>query len=98
MTTNRGLQLYANQLARNIEALTDATEYLRVAASIEYIVDKDRQFLGAHVRFVNDDDDTKIVIDTRRGLVEVFEWGAYARAALWSCDALNRALGELYNR
>jgi hypothetical protein len=96
MNTVQELGLYVEHVARDIENLTDATEYLEGAADIQFIVSKTRKFLGGRVQFMNDE--TRIIIDTFRGSVEVFDLGVYARAHLWCGDALNRALGELCNR
>ena len=72
----------------------DAFDYLQDALDIEYIVNSKREYLGARVLVAFGG--PNIWIDTRRGIVEGFWWGDYAKATFKDNIDLNDALETLW--
>lgn len=74
----------------------DGFDYLQDASDIQYIVNRDREFIGARVLVAFGG--PNIWIDTQAKRVEGYWWGDYAEAH-YSADAMDieGALEELWN-
>lgn len=73
----------------------DAFDYLQDALDIEYIVNKDRDYLGARVLVAFGG--PNIWINTRTKLVEGYWWGEYAKASFDDGIGLDEALNTLWS-
>lgn len=73
----------------------DGFDYLQDALDIEYIVNKDRDYLGARVLVAFGG--PNIWINTRTKLVEGYWWGEYAKASFDDGIGLDEALNTLWS-
>ena len=73
----------------------DGFDYLQDALDIEYIVNKDRDYLGARVLVAFGG--PNIWINTRTKLVEGYWWGEYAKASFDDGIGLDDALSTLWS-
>lgn len=73
----------------------DGLDYLQDALDIEYIVNKDRDYLGARVLVAFGG--PNIWINTRTKLVEGYWWGEYAKASFDDGIGLDEALRTLWS-
>ena len=71
-----------------------AFDYLSSALDIEYIVNKDREYLGARVLVAFGG--PNIWINTRTGTVEGYWWGEQSFASFEDGIGLDDALSEIY--
>lgn len=71
-----------------------AFDYLQDALDIEYIVNGKREYLGARVLVTFGG--PNIWVDTKRGIVEGFWWGDYAKAEFKDNIGLDEALETLW--
>lgn len=73
----------------------DAFDYLQDALDIEYIVNKDRNYLGARILVAFGG--PNIWVNTRTKLVEGYWWGEYAKASFDDGIGLDEALNTLWS-
>lgn len=71
-----------------------AFDYLQDALDIEYIVNKDRQYIGARVLVAFGG--PNIWVNTRTKVVEGYWWGEYAKASFDDGIGLDDALETLW--
>ena len=71
-----------------------ALDYLQDSLDIQYIVNSKREYLGARVLVAFGG--PNIWVDTKRGIVEGFWWGDYAKASFSDGLGLDDALAELW--
>lgn len=72
-----------------------AFDYLQDALDIEYIVNKDRQYIGARVLVAFGG--PNIWVNTRTKVVEGYWWGEYAKASFDDGIGLDDALETLWS-
>jgi hypothetical protein len=73
----------------------DAFDYLQYALDIEYVVNRDGEYLGARILVAFGG--PSIWIDTRRGMVDGYWWSDRASSSFSDNIGLDDALAELWN-
>jgi hypothetical protein len=88
----RQVQAYANDLTNGFNG---AHDYIRDAFDIEFIVTREREYLGARVLVVIGG--PTIWVDTQKGIVEGWRWSAHATEWFKDNIGLDDALEELWD-
>lgn len=92
-TLSNGIEGYMQE--NEYGEIQDAYSYLNDVLDIQYIVDREANYLGARVLVAFGG--PNIWVDTQRKIVEGYWWGDYAKASFNDEMDIDSALSELWS-